>query len=264
MVLPQKNDIFIQSSQIAIYDDKENRKGFDTLYLSERKSLEHVMDNVKSVTDIGCLNGDTFAAILDKYPNRTCRGIDIDVGAIDVAKQRYPDMEYHIGDFLDPSFNIEKSDLVIAFNLFDHFEDWKQALRNLKRFSSRYINISSLMRLNGPTLTDKDTSFIYYGGDQKRLLWAPHNIFELASYCACEEINATSIYVYCYHKYNRERFDNVHRAQHVSHPFPPSEMIVGNMVIEFDDNNGMMTSNNRPDFKIILDDEVYFDSPWKK
>lgn len=225
--------------------------------------MDFVLPQAKSIADVGCLNGDTFGAIQQKYDVRYT-GIDIDRNAIAIAEKRYPEADFVVGDFMSPSFQHKKSDVVLALNLFDHFEDWKLALRNLKRLSSRYINVSSLLRLNGPSLVEPDQSFIHYSQGDHRLLWAVHNIYELAAYCATEDIAATSVFVYCYKKYDDGgRFSNIERAAHSVHAMPLEDILVGNVVVEFDDENAMSKTKRRPDLKIVVDDKAVTDSPWK-
>src|SRR5262249_137451 len=152
---------------------------------------------------------------------------------------------------------------VIAFNLFDLFEDWKAALINIKRFSTRYINIGSLLSLDWPTVTDPDVSFVYYAQGDTRMVWAVHNVFELAAFSATEHINATSVYVYCYRKYDQRRFGNFKRAENVVHPMPLDQILCGNVIVEFDDQRAMQKTKVRPDLTIVVNDKVVFDSPWK-
>src|SRR5262249_8474028 len=127
----EQRGTFLRSKQVAIYSGQQNRKSFDDFYVSERITLDRVLPHVRSVTDLGCLNGDTLAAIRAKYPV-DCLGVDIDQSALDVAQSRIQGIAFLNGDFLDASFSAAKSDLVIAFNLFDLFEDWKAALINIK------------------------------------------------------------------------------------------------------------------------------------
>jgi len=257
-----KKDIFISSEHIQIYDDKSNRTSFGDFYESERVSLERILPNCMSVTDIGCLNGDTLKAISDFKSIKGC-GIDFDQEALSIAKVNYPEFEFHGGDFFDQNFVIERSDLVIAFNVFDHFEDWKSALKNLARFSNRYINFNSLLRVDGPTIIDPDLSFLYYGRGKNRLLWAVHNIYEIAAYCATEEIQASSISVYAYQKFNAERFSNLSLAASSVHALNPDNLLVGNVTVEIDPSRSMRKARRRPDLFIEIDGQVVCDSPWK-
>lgn len=136
-------------------------------------------------------------------------------------------------------------------------------MRNLCRFSKKYVNFSSLLRMDGSSIVDPDVSFIYYAGGKKRILWAVHNVVELAAFCAAEIISATSVLVYCYKKYDNERFGNVNLSAHCVHPLPFENVLVGNVLIEVNPSRGMAATNVRPDLKIVINDIVAFDSPWK-
>jgi len=261
--LPSIFDVFAKSTQTKYYDKKVNRQSLSSFYISERITLEMVLPNIKTITDIGCLNGETYQAIKEKYDHISYLGIDIDPKALEIAKESYPDAKFVEGDFMNNSFEQPTSELVLALNLFDHFSDWKAALRNLKRFSSKYINFSTLMRLSGNTIVDPDLAYLYYSSSGRRVLWAVHNIFELTSYCGTEDINATNIFVYCYTKY-QPGFNNLERLAYVSFPLSPDELLVGNVLIEFDDEKNMLTTSKRPDLKIFVNGKIIFDSPWKK
>jgi ubiquinone/menaquinone biosynthesis C-methylase UbiE len=261
-ITPEQRKTFLQSKQVSIYSGIGHRKSFDDFYVSERVTLDRMLPSVKSVTDLGCLNGDSLAAIKAKYPVE-CTGIDIDPTAIGIAQSRFPGIKFLLGDFLDPKFTAPQSDLVIVFNLFDLFEDWKSALINIKRFSKRTINFGSLLSLDRPTVCDRDVSFVFYAQGDTRMLWAVHNVFELAAFCATEHINATSIYVNCYKKYDEGRFGNLRRAENVVLPMPPDQVLCGNIVVEFDDAAAMQRTKVRPDQMVVVNDKVVFDSPWK-
>jgi len=253
-------DAFTGSPQIAIYSDKENRKGFASLYESERATIERALPNVQSVIDIGCLNGDLYGAISERK-RVDYLGVDIDPAAIEIAKPRHPGATFRVGDFIDPTFSAPRADMVVALNLFDHFADWKSALRDLCRFSKRYVNFSTLLRIDGgPSLTEKDLSFIHYGGAGTRILWAVHSVWWLAAYAATEEIGATSIYVHCYEKH-AARFSNLARAAHAVHALPLNDLYVGNVLIELGE--PMQKTNIRPTLEIIADGKAVFNSPWR-
>lgn len=256
------NELFIKSRQIEHYNNAITRQSFDNLYLSEKVTLERILPAVRTVTDIGCQSGDIFGVIRSKY-KIDYTGIDIDSKAIDIANKKYPEAKFFVSNFLDEDHSIPKSDLVVAFNVFDHFKDWKKALRGLKRYSKKYINFSTLLRIDGPTVVDYDISYAYYMGQNKRILYAAHNIYELASYCGTEDIQAKSIYVYAYHKYTHEK-GNMDIAGVVSVPFPIENLLVGNVVIEWDSKNNMSQTTIRPDLTIVIDDQIICESPWKK
>jgi 2-polyprenyl-3-methyl-5-hydroxy-6-metoxy-1,4-benzoquinol methylase len=233
----------------------------DQIYDSERVTLQKILPHVKTVTDVGCLFGDLYSAMREDY-DISYRGLDIDEEAIVIAGKRYPDANFYSCDILNNCPNIPKSDLVISFNLFDHYEDWKKVLRAYRMLSNRYINFSTHMRLSGSTVLDKDLSYMYYNG-KDRLLWAAHNIWELTAYCATEEIAATSIYIYCYNKFRKGVDNNFHIAKKSMMPMDPNKILVGNIIIEHDEENSMKEKKKRPDLKILVNGEVILDSPWK-
>ena len=118
------------------------------------------------------------------------------------GKKINPNANFVLADILEPSQikKIPKADLVIAFNVLDQYRDWKNVLKAICSLSNKYVNFSTLLRLEGETAIDEDISYARYGRHGKRVLWAVHNVFSLISYCATENINAHKIYVYCYSK----------------------------------------------------------------
>lgn len=253
--------IWTESPQVNWYDKRETRQSWEGLYKSERVTLERVLPQVKTVLDIGCLNGDLFGALKKKYDIKYT-GVDVDSKGIEIAKKNYPDAEFYQNDFLDEEFVLPKFDLVVSLNVFDHFKDWKRALKNYCRFSKRFVNFSTLLRLTGNTLPDPEASFIFYSGGKKRVLWCPHNVYQLVAYCSTEHINASSIYVYCYQKFSKEK-NNLESSKKSVHPFPVTDLYVGNVIIELDESKSMKNTSNRPDVTIVVDDKVVYDSPWK-
>ena len=253
---------FIESDQVAIYRGKKNRDGLDKFYESERVTIRRCIADSSSLLDIGSLNGDTWGAIrAEKALSYT--GMDIDPVAIQQARSNFPDAEFIVGDFLDEAASEIRFDTVLSLNLFDHFEDWKAAMRGFRRHAIKYINFSTLLRAEGASVTDRDLSYVYYGGGERRLLWAVHNIHELYAYAATEEIGAASVEIYCYRKYDDARFGNVGYAMHSVHPLPIEDILVGNVVVVLDQGGGMRATKRRPDFKVVRDGRVVIDSPWK-
>ncbi len=256
-----RDKAFILSDQNTYYHKPGFRASLDTLYLSERVTIEAALPNIKTVLDIGCCTG----RLCEIFESRgiAYTGIDIDDSSIVLAKETYPQSKFHTADFMNQNFSLEGSDLVVALNVFDHFFDWKGALRNMRRFSNRYINFSCNMRLEGPTIIDKDLGYLYYGNGERRLGWGIHNIFQLAAYAATEEVQAKSIYVYCYHKYSDKK-NNWHTAAESVMPISTFDHLTGNILIEVSDTDYMAKTRLRPDLTIVVDGEVVFDSPWKK
>lgn len=254
----KQHDIFTESNQLTEYDSTFKRDALEKLYLSERVTLLKLLPNVESMIDVGCILGDLSAAV--KEYDVDFVGIDIDGPAIEVAKKRHPDATFYCLDAFGPHCDVPPAELVTAFNVFDHYEDWKHALRGLRRLTTKYINFSVNMTLDHPTIVDEDLSYIYYSLGNKRIMWGIHNVFTLAAYAATEHIGATSIEVYCYHKFHIGSVGAM--ANHVT-PIDPRDQITGNMIITVDGDGTMAKTHQRPDLKIWIDNNVVFDSPWK-
>lgn len=252
----EKNTYFVDSGHIERYKALDGRNAMEKLYVSEQATLKYLLPKVKTVTDVGCLFGDMSGVVTPYGVKYT--GIDFDANAIEIGQKKYPESMFHCADMLKPNLNIAKSDLVISFNVFDHFEDWKAVLRAYRRLTKKYINFSTHMRLNGPTVLDPEVSYILY---PKRMLWAAHNIFELTAYCATSHIQATSIYVYAYPKFRIHNWSKAGMSQ--MWPFDPRDLLVGNVIVEVDEEREMEKTLHRPDLKIVIDGQVIFDSPWK-
>lgn len=84
----------------------------------------------KSVVDIGCnagkLNEHLFKLGITGY-----EGFDIDSDIIEIAKQRYPDLNFYVMDLLDYD---KKHDVTMAMAVFHHLKD-KKLIKALKHYS---------------------------------------------------------------------------------------------------------------------------------
>lgn len=236
-----RNDVFTKSRQIELSGLRQHRKSWDDLYLSEREALQYCLPAVTSVIDVGCMTGGHFD-LFDKRSKKYL-GLDIDERAIEIARKNHPRGEFLVGDFMAPDCLLPPADLALSFNVFDHMEDWKLALRQLRRATNRYILINPLMTFDRPTCTDRDLSWIYYGGGTERLLWAIHNPHEVYAYCATEDIQAVRVMVWCYPKYHR---DNYHLSAGSVHPIPIGRLFVGSILIEVVPEYSMLATRKRP------------------
>jgi len=259
----EDTSIFVESEQIKYYETEHKRTEFDYMYFSERVVLSKILPLVKSLTDVGCLYGSLYEAIKPKFPHIRYRGIDIDPKGLALGKSRHPEAEFVQADVFSDDFNLAPSDLVTSFDFFYFWEDWKRLLRIYRKLSTRFFTFSAHMHLQGPTIVDPELSFSRYINTGKRVLFAQHNIFQLAAYCATEFINAKSIFVYAYHKHSRFFKNNWEHAGWYVQPMNPKDVLVGNVLVEIDNRSwdGKVT---RPDLTIYVDEEVVFDSPWRK
>ena len=97
-------------------------------------------------------------------------------------------------DFIKPKKKYGKYDFVFSLNVFEHYTNWKKLL-DLTKIFKKYFCFTSNLKLEGNASLDFETSFFYYNGDKKPMLWAVHNMFELISYLSLIEINAKNIFI---------------------------------------------------------------------
>ena len=76
--------------------------------------------------EIGCATGDLLAAV---EPSRGV-GIDLSPNMIDLAKEKHPDLEFHVGDAEALELD-EEFDVVLMVHLVGHLEDIQSAFQQL-------------------------------------------------------------------------------------------------------------------------------------
>ena len=249
-----------QSDQINIYKSpKFTRDNFKNLYKSEQHIFKKYLKNCKTVLDIGCLYG-SLGKALKKF-NIDYTGIDSDTYAIKYGKKLNKNISLFNDDFIKPKKKYGKYDFVFSLNVFEHYTNWKKIIKSYKKFSKKYFCFTSNLKLEGNASLDFETSFFYYNGDKKPMLWAVHNMFELISYLSLIEINAKKIYLYAYNKYNKKNF---HTAALSAMPIDPRKLLVGIFVVELNDKkqNGSTIFYKRPNIEIIINDKKYLKTNW--
>jgi SAM-dependent methyltransferase len=123
----------------------EAREGFDswqqddTSHLAKRVSLA-LLDGraFPRVLDVGCGKG-AFTHLL-KTPDNHVLGIDLSETAIDIARSRFPDIEFRALDLraapLDRAIG-GQVDLVVCLETLSYLEDWRDTLELFAR-TGRY------------------------------------------------------------------------------------------------------------------------------
>ena len=171
----------------------------------------------------GC--GGLGVALQDKFSDINIRYtcIDPDKKAIESGRENFPSLKLIEGCFPEDMPKGKRYDMVTMFALFPQIPDWKEMLLNLSKFSKRYINISIVLRMEGPTIIDNDTSYVYYLDTGERVHQVVHNVYEFINFCCIKEMRAKRISFYGYHK---EISTTAYR------PLPEREQIRGNVLIE--------------------------------
>ena len=108
--------------------------------------LEKEMDHVpNSVLDVGCGQGLNTVKFADDWPNAKIVGVDLSDIGIKYANAHYGSKEnvsFICGDVSKMLDDDEKFDLVTAFELLEHIDDWEKVATVMTRISNRYIMVS--------------------------------------------------------------------------------------------------------------------------
>ena len=97
-----------------------------------RQLIARLVDPGCSVLELGCGTGSLLRAL------RPSRGVGIDITArmVELAREKHPEFEFHVGDAEDLSLT-ETFDYVVLSNLVGYLSDVWQAFRELKKVTHR-------------------------------------------------------------------------------------------------------------------------------
>ncbi|MEW6359080.1 MAG: class I SAM-dependent methyltransferase [Planctomycetota bacterium] len=98
--------------------------------------------NPESILDMGCGEGFLTRSFRRALPLARIVGVDSDRAAIEIARQRNPDVEFHREDVLGLSFPDHAFDMVICSEVLEHVPDPHAALSELCRVSARHVMLS--------------------------------------------------------------------------------------------------------------------------
>ncbi|MCL2819440.1 MAG: class I SAM-dependent methyltransferase [Oscillospiraceae bacterium] len=101
-------------------------------------------DSVNSILDVGCGEGSKSVFLKSRFRNASVLGIDFSASGIDIAKKRENEsgLQFKLVDVSDESVWGEKYDLISAFELLEHIEDWKALIDKFAAQSSKFILLS--------------------------------------------------------------------------------------------------------------------------
>lgn len=105
------------------------------------KNLVEIAADSNVILDMGCGEGTRLNKLITK--NQKGYGIDISPKAIEMAKGKYPQLNFEVGDLEDLPYEDEKFDLVYSAFVFEHLDDpekvLKEGVRVLKKGGSLMI-----------------------------------------------------------------------------------------------------------------------------
>ena len=193
-----KKNIFLEKSKSEYYIKNKIRSNFQHLEKLKKKILLKENINNHSVLDIGCATGDFFLALKEKF-NINYTGIDIDPICIrNAKKKKYKNASFKTLDIFNKKLKKNSFDVVMIWNLFYMFPNWKEVLQRACEISRKYVMFDNKIRYEGSTLVDLDLSYQYYHSSNKRNYYIIHNLYELASYFQIHELNLKNVYGFGY------------------------------------------------------------------
>jgi len=94
-----------------------------------------------TLLDVGCALGDGIILLKDKYPKAKFSGLDISEIGIEKAKQKAPDVSYHVIDILKDEIP-KMYDYILIVQTLEHFDDPHFIVDTLLKHCKKSIIVS--------------------------------------------------------------------------------------------------------------------------
>lgn len=104
-----------------------------------KKFLRFLVPEEVSVLEIGCATGDMTSSLSKK--NSKIKGIDFSEKMIEIARKKYPDLNFATGDIEKLELPDEKYDYIILSDTVSYLDDVQKAFLNLHEVSHRKTKI---------------------------------------------------------------------------------------------------------------------------
>jgi SAM-dependent methyltransferase len=113
-----------------------------TLIADHVKTIRGSGDEIANILDVGCGEGTITAELAVLFPQAKVRGIDFSKTGIDCARASYrkPNLEFQHD--VDSNALTERYDMVTAFEVLEHADDWEGLLGRMTDASRRYVMMS--------------------------------------------------------------------------------------------------------------------------
>lgn len=95
--------------------------------------------NPQKILDAGCGEGFILQMLYEHKIGKTLEGVDFSKEAITIGKKQYPHLNIKTGDVYKLLYKDNSFDLVICTEVLEHLGSPVQAIKELKRVSSKYI-----------------------------------------------------------------------------------------------------------------------------
>lgn len=109
-------------------------------YLLDIMYKEIPKSSIKTVADIGCGVGVKTAQLAEHFKKAEVYGYDFSEPGIKSAQKFHKQKNIHFAtEDITKTSNTKKFDLITAFDLLEHIEDWKDLVKKLIKVNNRYI-----------------------------------------------------------------------------------------------------------------------------
>ena len=140
------------------------RSKAEDLYRSEKFFLPDVVKEVKDCLDVGCCCGG-FSEIMRSYnPQLRYTGVDIIPRFIDIAKERYPEFEFVVGDGTNINFPDNTFELVHSTGILHLNSRYKDIVREMYRVAAKYVLCDFRLTDGADAMGEMDVNLV--GQDQ--------------------------------------------------------------------------------------------------
>jgi SAM-dependent methyltransferase len=96
----------------------------------------------QNVLDAGCGEGYVYRAMKERSYAGRWAGFDSSPNAIDFARLKSPEVDWHVASIYQIPFEDRSFDLVISSEVLEHLEEPEHALLEMARVSSHYLQLS--------------------------------------------------------------------------------------------------------------------------
>jgi len=142
-----------------------------------------------SVLDVGCNTGNLVACL--QQQGRHAEGIDVDPAHIAQARRDHPGGSFHLGADLS-RFKDGQFETVVAWNVLEHIEDHRAALREMTRIASRNV-LLSLPKEDDLSLPDSRVTYRPYVDLTHFHYYRPDTILAMAHALGFRQVQVSHI-----------------------------------------------------------------------
>ena len=160
--------------------------------VANRRITEAILDAIPpgpaTLIDIGCGDGTYTHALKEARPDLACTGFDPAEAAIEAARKRFPDVEYVVGDMLDPAtFPTRRFDIGVVRGVIHHLPDAAAGIEKAARMAHRII----LVEPNGdnPILKWVERASTYHREHEEQ----SYPLKRLLGWCGADGLKVTSV-----------------------------------------------------------------------